>query len=101
PAPPDRSPLSLHDALPICSPDDFAIPIEPDDRDRVLLLGDEPTDRAGAAADVKDSPTGFDAKQTERGREVAPGGLELVAADVQRSEEHTAELQSLTNIAYR
>src|SRR5262249_57841966 len=88
PVPPDLYPLSLHDALPICDgskqlpyPGCIGVPVR---------IGDENT--ADAVQLVvhlcQDSGTAF-RLQASRHRQII------------RSEEHTSELQSLTNLVCR
>src|SRR5262249_59006414 len=97
PPPPDLSPLSLHDALPICQAR----------RGVSDLLR---RDRAGhreAAADGPGEPDGQELKrrfQPLLGAASAGGGEDKprpTRGGWDRSEEHTSELQSLTNLVCR
>src|SRR5262249_60419733 len=86
-APPELSPLSLHDALPISPLGQDALPVESgtvithlDDDAAALVEGDQ-----------------FDGA----GGWLAGGKALLRAFQAMRSEEHTSELQSLTNLVCR
>src|SRR5262249_58943235 len=94
-------PLSLHDALPIYAARDDAAAAHTSDR-RI----DDPRDCSAVA------PT--DATGTDDGRASAGSfccitvraaratrATELIPGDLVRSEEHTSELQSLTNLVCR
>src|SRR3546814_5600459 len=83
-------PLSLHDALPICT--DSTTAAVGRGRRRVLTA---PDSHAGTLLEVDDLRTSF---VTPRGVVTAVDGVSLSLE--RRSEEHTSELQSLMRISY-
>src|SRR5262249_60642220 len=98
PAPPEISPLSLHDALPISNPGRGIVASAlPGGHEGILLVEDESTVRDIAQAAL-----------TGLGYRVFTATSGLAALQVWetrrhevRSEEHTSELQSLTNLVCR
>src|SRR5262249_59638024 len=89
PPPPEISPLSLHDALPICAldPERWVHEVH-------RLAGPDKTPRAV----LEDQPIPVD---RDDACVLSPIVEERVARRLDRSEEHTSELQSLTNLVCR
>src|SRR5262249_56185909 len=89
-APTATHPLSLHDALPICS-----LPPSARDEGGQLVAGSTRPQRPSQIGSVRGVETAI--PLPVRGETASIAG----AAEGRRSEEHTSELQSLTNLVCR
>src|SRR5205814_9297195 len=95
PATPAIHTLSLHDALPICDAGDRAL-------DRLSGAdGREEGMAADAAADKECRRVAGDDREDREQRPYEAIGLRRVQEQVERSEEHTSELQSLRHLVCR